>query len=94
MPIDAPPSLPYQLDTREATIALIKHFGLHEGVFVLSYCLDLTVGQVGPSKEQTNPGVLVGISGVGLAAAPDNAKHAVNAAEVNPAPRKAKKKAG
>ena len=79
------------LSLREIGALLIKHYGLHEGMFEISAEFMIGMGPVGPSPDALVPGASVGIAGIGLVRAHENAgPTAINAAEVNPAPKKRK----
>ncbi len=73
---------PYSL--REVTEVLIKHQGLHEGSYNLSFEFQIAVGAVSPSPNVKHPGVIMGISGIGLQLAKEKNDESVDAAEVNP----------
>ena len=73
---------------------LIKNQGLHEGLYNLSVQFQIAVGAMGPTPEMRCPGAMVGISRIGIAKT-DKEKatpHTVDAAVVNPAPKKRAKK--
>ncbi|HIJ78795.1 MAG: hypothetical protein OEY01_06955 [Desulfobulbaceae bacterium] len=78
----------------ELTEILIKNKGLHEGLYNLAVQFQVAFGAVGPSPESTCPGAMMGISRIGLSKTEEGKKniHTVNAAEVNPAPKKKVKK--
>jgi hypothetical protein len=69
---------------------LVKSQGLHEGLYNLSIEFQIGVGAIGPSPESICPGAMIGISRIGLLKTEESKKniHTVNAAEVNPAPKK------
>ena len=71
---------------------LIKHQGIHEGLYDLSLQFQLAFGGVGPSPELRYPGAMVAVSHIGLARTEEGKEniHTVNAAEVNPAPPKSR----
>jgi len=75
----------------EITEILIKSQRLHEGLYNLSVQFQIAVGAVGPSPETISPGAIIGITRIGLAKTEEkNANiNTVNAAEINPAPKKA-----
>jgi hypothetical protein len=78
----------------EVTEILIKHQGLHEGLYNLSLQFQIAVGAVGPSPELITPGAMLGVSRIGLAKTEKEKANpqTVDAAEVNPAPKKKNKK--
>lgn len=78
----------------EMTEILIKSQGLHEGLYNLSFQFQLAVGAVGPSPELICPGAMMGISRIGLSKTKEEKAnvHTVDAANVNPTPKKKPKK--
>lgn len=78
----------------EMTEILIKSQGIHEGLYNLSFQFQLAVGAVGPSPELICPGAMMGISRIGLSKTEEEKAniHTVNAAEINPAPKKRTRK--
>ncbi|HFD31707.1 MAG TPA: hypothetical protein ENJ28_03195 [Gammaproteobacteria bacterium] len=78
----------------ELTEILVKHQGLHEGLYNLSLEFQLAVGAVGPTPELICPGAMIGVSRVGLSKTEKEKVniHTVDAAKVNPAPKKRAKK--
>lgn len=66
---------------------LVKHFGLHEGIYDLAVELRLAVGQVG-TREDSLPGAIVGVSAIGLQKTEKAGPHTVDAAKVNPTIKK------
>ena len=75
------------LSLREAAELLVKHNGLHEGLYNLLFEFQIAVGAIGPSPELAIPGGMFGISGIGLEKVAAAGPHTVDAAIVNPAPR-------
>jgi hypothetical protein len=78
----------------EITEILIKHQGLHEGLYNLSVQFQIAVGAIGPSPELICPGAMLGVSRIGISNTEEEKanSHTVNAAKVNPAPKKRAKK--
>lgn len=78
----------------ELTEILVKHQGLHEGLYNLSLEFQLAVGAVGPTPELICPGAMIGVSRIGLSKTEKEKAniHTVDAAKVNPAPKKRAKK--
>jgi hypothetical protein len=72
---------------KEVVELLIRKADLHDGKWILSVNFGFTAGLFGPTPEQTSPGALVGILGIGLTrAAPDTPDALqVDASQVNPA---------
>lgn len=88
------PNLIADFSLIELTKILVKDQDLHEGLYNLSVQFQIAVGAVGPSPELIGPGAMVGISRIGLSKTEESKKniHTVNAAEVNPAPKKRSRK--
>jgi hypothetical protein len=68
----------------EIAVLLVKHFGYHEGLYELSFSIQVGVGQVGPTPETQLPGAAFGIGSVGLRKTSNPGPLVVDAAEVNP----------
>lgn len=86
------PALDTILSLQELAELLVKHKGLHEGLYNLAVQFQFAIGAVGPSPEAVVPGVMFGVSGVGLEKVDQPGPHTVDAAVVNPAPNKSIKK--
>ena len=80
------PELAHHVSPLDAAAALIKHLGLREGRFELSVEFKIAVGGVGPEGGQRLPGVAIGVSRLGLQ--PVEAPKGIDAAQINPAPRR------
>ena len=81
------------LSMREIAALMVKHYDLHEGIYSLSIEFNIGVGKVGPNKENTNPGVMIGLAKIGLTSSPDlDEPTSVDAAIVNPAKKPRGKK--
>ena len=83
------------LALKDVGVALIKHCGLHEGLYDVAIEFQFAIGRVGPSRESIYPGAMLGVSRIGLAKAEQKGPHTVDAREVNPAksvPKKAEPK--
>jgi hypothetical protein len=78
----------------ELTEILVKHQGLHEGLYNLSLEFQIAVGAVGPTPELISPGAMIGISRIGLSKTEKEKANiqTVDAANVNPAPKKRERK--
>lgn len=88
------PEIIAKLSLAELTALLIKNQDLHEGLYNIAITFQIGVGAVGPKNEQgALPGASIGISGVGLSKTPPEKANAqtVDAAKVNPAPKRKKK---
>jgi hypothetical protein len=73
---------------------LVKHQEFHEGLYNLSLQFQIAVGAVGPTPELITPGAMIGISRIGLSKTEKEKAniHTVDAAKVNPAPKKMARK--
>jgi hypothetical protein len=74
----------------ELTELLVKHQKLHDGLYNLSLEFQLAVGAVGPTPELICPGAMIGVSRIGLSKTEKEKVniHTIDAAKVNPAPKK------
>lgn len=90
---EAPDQVGSLLSLKELTTLLIKHHNLHEGRYSILMQYQFVAGSLGPDKANRIPGMMVGVSQVGLvkSANADDA-NSVDAAEVNAKP-KAKERA-
>lgn len=75
----------HSFELKELAEILIKHQGLHEGLYDLGFELNVGFGNVGPSREQALPGAVFGIKAVGLSRVSEPGPHTLDAAVVNPA---------
>jgi hypothetical protein len=76
----------YVFSHKELTEILIRHQGLHEGVWTVSFQLGMGNMQApSPTGGETVPAVVVSIFGVGLQKTDKEIGSAVDAAKVNPA---------
>ena len=71
---------------------LVKHQGLHEGLYDLSIQFQMAFGGVGPHPDLIFPGAMLGVSGIGLTRIDKISAHTVDASKVNPAKQTRKKK--
>lgn len=83
-PVDAPLSL------GELAVLLVKHYGLTEGTFDLMLQYQIGTGAVGPDKNHLVPGVMMGVSQVGLIPSPKVGPNTVDASLINPTKSRAK----
>lgn len=82
-----------QKSLRELGVMLVRDAGLHEGLYDISFEIQVVIGTMAPGPSDPLPGALVGIKSVGLLRAEKAAPHTVDAAQVNPAAPKVKTKA-
>ena len=81
----APIQVGKPLSMKEVAALLIKHYGVHEGQFDLVIEYQFGAGAVGPNPASPVPGVMIGITKLGLAKSLKPGPLTVDAAEVNPA---------
>lgn len=80
-----PPGAPFPpLTLRELAVLLIKHHGLHEGLYDPAFEFQIAIGGVGPQQDALLPGAMIGVSRIGLAIAEKTSGNTVDAAVVNP----------
>ncbi len=77
-----------EFSLRELTEIIIKQQKIHEGFYNLSFEFQIAVGAVGPTPESICPGAMIGVSRIGIAKSDNKNIHTVDAAEVNPLPKK------
>lgn len=78
-PVEAP------LSMRDLAGVLVKHYDLHEGHFDLLVEFRIGTGPVGPEPAALTPGVMIGVSRIGLMPSKADGPTTVDAAIVNPA---------
>lgn len=84
-----PPELVGQpLSMRDLTTLLVRHNKIHQGRYDLMIEYHIGAGSVGPTPESRTPGIMVGISRIGLVAAQAVGPATVDAAIANPAKKK------
>ena len=87
IPVEAPLSLV------DLAVLLVKHYGLNEGTYDLMVQYQLGTGAVGPDTDHLVPGVMLGVSQVGLVKSTKVGPNTVDASLVNPAKKSRKKSA-
>jgi len=81
----------FAFDLREATTALLKHQGIHEGLWMVGFEFAFAAGIIGGQAGELKPGAIVQIIKVQLVKQTEQPEGSpltpliVNAAEVNPA---------
>ncbi len=73
---------PHEL--REITELLVKHHGLHEGLYDLALEFQIIVGAVGPDPSSIVPGAMFGIKRIGITKTEQPGLSTIDAAVVNP----------
>ncbi|MDB5838079.1 MAG: uncharacterized protein JWQ23_31 [Herminiimonas sp.] len=75
---------PLSMSLQEVAAILVKHHGLHEGLYDLALQFQVAVGAVGPKPEVIMPGAMIGVSRIGIMKTEQAGPHTVDAAVVNP----------
>jgi hypothetical protein len=77
---------PEPLSLKKVGELLVKHYGLHEGMWDVAIEIQAAIGQFGFPPTDVMPGAMFRISRIGLTKANQAGHMTVNAAELNPAP--------
>jgi len=84
-PIDLLKQTPlYEISLKDLAEILIKHFGVHEGIYDVGFKLNIAVGQVGTESGNPAPGAVMSIAGIGLSRSATSGLTTVDASVVNP----------
>jgi hypothetical protein len=78
----------FTFDLREATIALVKHQGLHEGLWMIGFEFIFVAGLLGSTAPEVKPSALTQIGKIQLVQPQEGNKElpfVVDASKVNPA---------
>jgi hypothetical protein len=81
--------VPVHFSLKELAEMLIRQQGIHDGLYDLSVEFQVAVGAVGPSPSVVLPGAMIGVSGLGLMQVSVPSQNTIDAAKVNPMPKKA-----
>lgn len=73
-----------KLSLKQLASVLVKHYGLHEGLYEASVDIQTGIGNIGMTSASIYPGAVFGVTGVGLRKAKIAALHTVDAKVVNP----------
>jgi hypothetical protein len=92
-PARTPTPVGVPLSLSELAVLLVKHYGLNEGAFDLMLQYQIGTGAVGPDKNHLVPGVMMGVSQVGLVPSTKVGASTVDASLVNPTKKPRKKPA-
>lgn len=76
---------------QELTEILIKYHDLHDGMYELTFEVNIAVGAIPMPEGGALPGAAVGFSKIGIKQSEGNPPNSVDAAVVNPKPKKATK---
>ncbi len=71
---------------REIAEALVKHQGLHEGIWGVTVEFGFNATNIGSSEADLAPSVIVAVLKIGLLKFPKESNLTVDAAKVNPRP--------
>lgn len=82
----------YTFTHSEVVAALIKEQGIHEGIWNLVVEFGLAAVNMGPSEDQLFPTAIVPVQKIGIVRGDKLSKLSVDAATVNPAITKNKKR--
>jgi hypothetical protein len=69
---------------RELGVLLVKHYGLHQGLWDVGLQMQVSIGNFGPIPDKALPGAMFNIAAIGLAKATVIGPLTLDAAEVNP----------
>ncbi len=77
-------SQPEPLALKDLTALLIRHYGLHDGLWDLAVEMQIAAGRMGQTPDQALPGAMFLISRIGLQKSETAGPGTVDAATVNP----------
>ena len=72
------------LSIKEITALLVKHYGIHEGLYDLLLEYRMAFGAFGPTPEEVLPSTILGVSHLSITKAEKSGPLTVDAALVNP----------
>lgn len=78
------PMMEISHELREITELLVKHHGLHEGLYDLALEFQIAVGAVGSDPASIIPGAMFGVRRIGIMKTERAGISTVDAAQVNP----------
>lgn len=78
------PELIGMISLKELAVLLVRHNGIHQGLYDVSVEFQIGVGSVGPSPSDVLPGAMIGVNRIGLAKAPQEGPNTIDAAKENP----------
>lgn len=79
LPVPVEPAL----SIREITELLVRHHGLHEGIYDLMTQYYIGSGGVGPAPGELLPGLMIGLARIGLVKVPVAGPNSVDASQVH-----------
>lgn len=90
--VEPPAPIKPPLTMKELAVLLAKHYDLKEGLFDILIEFKMAFGAVGPTKDETLPGAIVGVSKIGLVPTQRISSTTIDAAEANKPKRSRRKK--
>lgn len=78
---EPPPEL---ISLNEIAELLVRHMGKHEGLWELTFEVQVAIGKVGPNPDSVLPGAAMGVSKIGLMRTDSLGPFTIDAARVNP----------
>ena len=83
----------FTFDHKEVAEALVKHQGIHEGIWGVSVQFGLHATNIGPSDQRLDPAAIVSIVNIEIQKFETETNLTVDAAKVNPRPKPKRKTA-
>lgn len=74
---------------QELTELLIKHHGIHDGIYELTFEMNIAIGAIPMPEGYALPGAAIGFSRIGIKKTDGNHPNTVDASSINPKPKKA-----
>lgn len=84
-PASAQPAPQHFISLEEMGKFLVKRFGLHEGLWDVTFEIQIGIGHFGSTPNDVLPGSMTRISRVGLTPSVNKTHLTIDAAEANPA---------
>jgi hypothetical protein len=76
----------YEIGLKDLAEVLIKHFGLHEGIYEVGARFNVAIGNFGTSPNAAGPGAILTLGGIGVSKSTQAGTTSIDAAIVNPVP--------
>lgn len=73
---------------QELTELLIKHHGIHDGIYELTFEMNIAIGAIPMPEGSALPGAAIGFSKIGIKKTDESRPNTVDAAVVNPKQKK------
>lgn len=81
---DPPNAAMEPLSVKQLAEILVKHYGIHKGIYDIAVEFQMGTGAVGPTKDSVVPGIMLGVSRIVLIDGSLDSPTSVDAALVNP----------